>query len=144
MPDYPGLGQPLRSYHRPNQKHYSIGAHASCWGAQSDILPVRELAMMSIMDRLTDKEDWHEKVFDEDIVCEWEKETRAISDEELSGLATSGKYQKWDEDGRVVLSAESSERIRPLQNIMADGTFEMVNRKILVEDSLLTQYPKVC
>ena len=139
MPDYPGLGLSLRRYHRPDEKHYSIGAHASCWGAQSDILSVRELAVMSIMDRLTDKEDWHEKVFDEGVVSEWEKEARAISDVELSDLATSGKYQKWDEDGRIFVDAESSNHIRPLQNIIDEGTFAAVSRRIIVEYSLLTR-----
>jgi len=98
---------------------------------------------MSIMDHLTDKEDWHEKVFDEDVVSKWEKEAQAISDVELSGLATSGKYQKWDEDGRVAVNAESSEHIRPLQNIMNEDTFAAVSRRILIECSLLTRYQKV-
>lgn len=65
MPDYPGLGLPLR--HDPqslsdDKSHYPIGAHHGCWGATSNLIYVRELAMMSIMDRLTEKEDWHKKV----------------------------------------------------------------------------------
>lgn len=71
---YPGLGLPLLHMNQPytgsrvgeyEWKHYPIGAHASSPGAISDIIFVRELAMMNIMEQLTNKEDWNKKVFDE-------------------------------------------------------------------------------
>lgn len=94
MPDYPGLGLPLR--HNPDDfHHYPIGAHGSCHGSKSDLLPVRELAMMSVMESLTDKEDWHKKVFDDAVVSKWREEALAIPDEQFNTLAKQGKHQYW-------------------------------------------------
>ncbi|KAH8893651.1 hypothetical protein GQ53DRAFT_684136 [Thozetella sp. PMI_491] len=39
--------------------------------------------MMTLMDRLTDKPNWHKKVFDEDIVANWRKEALECSEKEL-------------------------------------------------------------
>jgi hypothetical protein len=47
--------------------------------------------MMNVMDKITDKPDWHKKAFDDNIVSKWRKEALAIPDEELFKLATSGK-----------------------------------------------------
>jgi hypothetical protein len=91
MPSYPGLGLPLRHYEQGNYNRYPIGAYAQDSGADSLPLLVRELAMMDVMDKITDKPDWHKKVFDDSIVSKWQKEALAIPDEELYKLATSGK-----------------------------------------------------
>jgi hypothetical protein len=48
-----------------------------CHGANDfigDRLTVRELAMLRFMDTVTDKPDWHVKVFDDEIVQKWKKE----------------------------------------------------------------------
>jgi hypothetical protein len=91
MPEYPGLGLALRYIPDDNALHYPIGAHGSCQGGQSDLLPVRELAMLSIMDRLTDKEEWHKKVFNDKIVSKWREEALAIPDAYFWKLAISDK-----------------------------------------------------
>lgn len=39
-----------------------------------NILTVRELNMMAIMDKITDKPDWDRKVFDDTIVQKWRQE----------------------------------------------------------------------
>jgi Protein of unknown function (DUF4246) len=126
MPNYPGLGLPLR--HDPHEYgHYPIGAHGNCFKASSDLLPIRELAMMSIMDRLTDKEDWHKKVFDDDIVSKWREEALAIPDEQFRNLAQSDKYQRWDGDGN--LRVENDRLLGhpdPLTGIMNANTFDCV------------------
>jgi len=128
MPKYPGLGLPLRHGVHNDFGYYPIGAHGSCFGSQSDILPVRELAMMGIMDRLTDKENWHKKVFDEEIVAKWRKEAFAIPDETWWSLAFQEKEQWWDVDGNLFLRDDSSKGGVPeLQGIMTDGTFECVS-----------------
>lgn len=59
---------------------------------------MRELAMMDIMDKLTDKPDWHKKVLDEEIVTKWKEEALAIPDDVLLKLSTAGKSQSWDEN----------------------------------------------
>lgn len=49
----------------------------------SSMLLVREVAMMIIMDRLTDKPDWHVKVFDDTITNKWIEEALALPVEPL-------------------------------------------------------------
>jgi len=126
MPNYPGFGLPLRHYPREGG-HYPIGAHGNCWGANSDIVPIRELAMMSIMDRLTDKDDWHKKVFDDEIVSKWRAEALAIPDEQFCMLAKRDRYQYWDEDGNVnVQDGRDAHDAEPLKGIMTTNTFDCV------------------
>lgn len=76
---YPGLGLPLRYYPpeydpREDHKFYPLGQHAHCCDSHSALLPVREVAMMNIMEQLTDKENWHKMVFNDEIVNQWRKE----------------------------------------------------------------------
>lgn len=85
--DYPGLGLPLRLNELQEVSSYPIGAHKSNYGSECDLISVRELAMMDIMDKLSDKLEWHKKVFDDVIVKKWKKEELAISDEQFIKLA---------------------------------------------------------
>jgi hypothetical protein len=89
MAKYPGLGLPLR--HKldleADDLSYPTGVHSFCSGSSTLPLSVRELAMMSIMETLTDKDDWHTKVFDERIVAKWREEARKIPDEYFWDLA---------------------------------------------------------
>jgi hypothetical protein len=126
MSKYPGLGLPLR-HHLQEEVHYPIGAHASCYGAKSDLLSIRELAMMSIMDSLTDKEDWQKKVFDDKTVSRWREEALAIPDEQFCDLATRDKSQYWDENGKLNLRHDYSADItKGLKGIMNTNTFDCV------------------
>lgn len=45
---------------------------------QSPRLTAREVAMLGVMNALTDKPDWHKKVFDDEIVGRWKEEALAI------------------------------------------------------------------
>ncbi|KAK7741270.1 hypothetical protein SLS63_000823 [Diaporthe eres] len=45
--------------------------------------------MMGIMDMLTDKEDWHKKVFIESVTEKWREEAMAIPDEDLMAAAAA-------------------------------------------------------
>lgn len=65
-PKYPGLGLPLLHEKREGDA-FPLGTHGDCYGGLSELVSVRELAMMAIMDQLTDKPEWHRKVFDEDV-----------------------------------------------------------------------------
>ncbi|KAF5680020.1 hypothetical protein FHETE_562 [Fusarium heterosporum] len=49
----------------------------------SEMLLVREVAMMIVMDRLTDKPDWHLKVYDDTITDKWIQEALALPVEQL-------------------------------------------------------------
>lgn len=53
------------------------------------MLPVREVAMIVIMDILTDKEDWHKKTFIKSITEKWRAEAMAILDEDLMAAAAA-------------------------------------------------------
>jgi hypothetical protein len=124
---YPGLGLPIRYNEQDNYGFYPIGAHGSNAGSESLPLFVRELAMMDIMEKLTDKPDWHKKVFDEEIVAKWRTEALAIPNLELYKLATSGKGQSWnnEEDGQVVLSDDEIKMIP--EGIMNGTAFQCVS-----------------
>ncbi|KAF5680281.1 hypothetical protein FDENT_8484 [Fusarium denticulatum] len=76
---YPGLGMNLRyhNYHHEDEI-YPTAIHYNSVGAESDMLLVREAAMMTVMNQLTDKPDWHVKVFDEQIAEKWIQEGLAL------------------------------------------------------------------
>ncbi|KAF2649455.1 hypothetical protein K491DRAFT_698080 [Lophiostoma macrostomum CBS 122681] len=127
MPKYPGLGLELRHNPQDDYGFYPIGAHGSCYASESELLPIRELAMMSIMDKLTDKEDWQKKVFDEAIVAKWRKEALEIPDQEFVKLATSDKYQYWDVNGYVTTREDNVYNSDPrgLEGVMDADTFNV-------------------
>jgi hypothetical protein len=129
MPEYPGLGLPLRHYPQENYGLYPMGTHGNCYGGDSNILPVREVAMMIIMDKLMDKENWHKKVFDDEIIAKWRKEALEYPDLSLWRQATGGKvnnrwtgrnYDQVDWDWLGV-------GIKPLKGIMSVETFDYVS-----------------
>jgi hypothetical protein len=92
MYQYPGLGLPLR--YKPESFSGFYPNSTSLYGSESELILVRELAMMGLMDTLTDKPDWHKKVFNDTIVEKWEKEALAIPDDTLYHLATVGKARR--------------------------------------------------
>ncbi|KAJ4292425.1 hypothetical protein N0V90_009087 [Kalmusia sp. IMI 367209] len=130
FPQYPGLGRPLQYELRRDEDQYPIGAHGGCVGSTFDPLAVREVAMMSIMERLTDKKNWHKKIFDEEIVAKWRIEALNIPDGEFWKIATSGKRQIWDSTGKVRIS---DDRLTPdclLEGIMNDNTFDCIIKEL--------------
>ncbi|KAL5353163.1 hypothetical protein ACLOAV_001196 [Pseudogymnoascus australis] len=88
---YPGVNLDLRHYPRRDTALYPLGAHANCRGADSKLLPVREVFMMVLMDRLSDKVDWHKKVFDEEIVAKWRKEALEQPEDKLFSQVVESK-----------------------------------------------------
>lgn len=77
---YPGIDLSLRQMF--TRGDYVIGAHPNS-NSSSLQLQVREVAMMGLMDRLTDKPNWHEKVLDKDIVSKWRQEAMAQPEDGL-------------------------------------------------------------
>lgn len=138
MPKYPGLGLPLR-HNDDTPGFYPIGAHSSCRGATSDLLPVRELAMMSIMERLTDKKGWHKKIFDEQTVSRWRKAALSIPDINLWSLATNGKTQLFNDDGTVTMMEHvAMEAVDPLEGIPTNAVFDCIKFLPMIVGSSLT------
>ncbi|KAM0346266.1 hypothetical protein ACHAPU_005693 [Fusarium lateritium] len=81
---YPGVNMALAK----GTGLYDIGAHYPIGfpeysSSQSSVIPVREVGMMLLMDTLTDKLDWHRKVFDDIIVQKWRDEARQQSEDGL-------------------------------------------------------------
>ncbi|KAG8160806.1 hypothetical protein KVR01_009070 [Diaporthe batatas] len=71
-------------------------------------LTAREVAMMGVMNVLTDKKDWHEKVFDDVIVARWKEEARSvplISDMAWEWCLTElrDKARRFEHTGRVLV-----------------------------------------
>ncbi|KAJ4396953.1 hypothetical protein N0V93_001176 [Gnomoniopsis smithogilvyi] len=133
---YPGLGLPVRFLAQSDQAlryrnqppTFPLGSHPNILGSTSILLPVREVAMMAIMDRLTDKPEWHRKVFDEAIVSKWKDEALAIPDEELMKVAAAPR-SGWDKprmrktykNGQVQLVEESPQKV---VGIMSEQAFD--------------------
>ncbi|KAH7324422.1 hypothetical protein B0I35DRAFT_467262 [Stachybotrys elegans] len=98
MQQYPGLGLPLRQYDQPGQirekgEIYPIGIHPDCDGSNSAMLLVREVAMMMVMNNLTDKPNWEDKVFDDVIAEKWIEEALAIPVNPLYDSIARGKQE---------------------------------------------------
>jgi hypothetical protein len=85
LPEYPGWNLDLRWHDQMEDRSvtYPMGIHYNSRGAQSEMLLVREIAMMMVMDRLTDKPNWHIKVFDDEITEKWKTEALAWPNEDL-------------------------------------------------------------
>ncbi|KAI4676520.1 uncharacterized protein J4E88_007438 [Alternaria novae-zelandiae] len=123
MNEYPGFGLPLRNWEWSNYGFYPIGSHHNAYGSESEIIPVRELAVMDVLEKLTDKPDWHQKVFDDEIVAKWRNEALAIPDQHFWHLATAAKSQYWThDDDRLELHDDRQSCI--LENILDEGTFD--------------------
>ncbi|KAH8722611.1 hypothetical protein GQ44DRAFT_807457 [Phaeosphaeriaceae sp. PMI808] len=81
---YPGLGLPV---------HYmeNVDSYRAAMESSLKRIYVRELAIMSIMEKLTDKPNWQKKVFDDIIVAKWHEKALAIHNELLFYIAASSK-----------------------------------------------------
>lgn len=86
--------------------------------------------MMYVMDRLTDKADWHKKVFDDAIVSKWRKEAFEIPDEYFWAEATGAKgRQTADGQVRNIITRYIGGKIKGekrLENIMSQEAFDYV------------------
>ncbi|KAI1307119.1 hypothetical protein F5Y03DRAFT_405701 [Xylaria venustula] len=93
MPLYPGAGLPLWALVRPlHNDVYPSVLHERDSDSCSPLLQVREVAMMHIMDILTDEVNWHKKVFDKNIVARWREKALAYPNEVLWKLAIDPLY----------------------------------------------------
>ena len=128
---YPGLGMPLKHFPQGErgQAVFPIGSHTNVSGSKSEMLPVREVAMMMVMDRLTDKADWHKKVFDDTIVAKWRDEALAIPDDELYTLAARGKKRfDAEEMYHETYPNDFDSRLKRPKGIISGDTFNWVRQ----------------
>ncbi|GLB36554.1 putative protein of unknown function (DUF4246) [Lyophyllum shimeji] len=61
--------------------------------AQLPLTTLREFRMMQLIDQLTDKPDWHKKIFDETIVAKWKAEV--LSEDDENDVGVSEKMVDW-------------------------------------------------
>src|SRR5690242_9924231 len=93
--EYPGVNLSLRD-HLGFDKHgggipgYPIG-FPEYPRSDSAVLQMREVAMMMLMDTLTDKPNWHDKVFDDAIVAKWRAEACQQPEDGLFARIMQGK-----------------------------------------------------
>ncbi|KAM0426062.1 hypothetical protein ACHAPT_008693 [Fusarium lateritium] len=129
---YPGLGLDLR-FHDQNEGRdeiYPVGIHPNCFYAESEMLLVREVAMMIIMDRLTDKPDWHIKVFDDTITQKWIEEGLAFPVRPMyNEIVRDGKPAQDSSDpaGSPTVAARDRYHPKVLKTILDRGCLEYVS-----------------
>ncbi|KAK4173741.1 hypothetical protein QBC36DRAFT_303405 [Triangularia setosa] len=83
---YPGVNVDLRQLIQKGTSgidFYRLGSFEGCKHYQTPVLFVREVAMTLLMDRLTDKPDWHKKVFNEETVAKWKREALAAPEDDI-------------------------------------------------------------
>ncbi|KAK4198028.1 hypothetical protein QBC40DRAFT_284400 [Triangularia verruculosa] len=84
---YPGVNIDLRHLNQEEGRlgfdYYRLGSFEGLDDYQTPLLYVREVAMTLLMDRLTDKPNWHEKVFNEEIVAKWRQEALTAPEDEI-------------------------------------------------------------
>ena len=107
---YPGVNLPLRHLSKDG---FRIGSSPDDWDSLSDLLPMREVAMMLLMDRLTDKPNWNEKVFDEAIVAKWRAEALSQPEDAVYSEIVAGKDVPMPKRTRIITEA-AFDYVRPL------------------------------
>ena len=96
---------------------FLMGHHSSCQYLDVDTctsLVVREIAMMMIMERFTDKPEWHLEIFDDEIASQWAAEALELPVKPL-----------YDEIMRDRGSFET-DGVRPLDSILDRSCVEYV------------------
>lgn len=87
--------------------------------------------MMAIMDRLTDKPEWHRKVFDDAIVSKWKQEAMAVPDEEWMKVAAA-PGSEWVRPRRRVIHTDGQTRqvavaAQEVVGVMSEQAFDYVS-----------------
>ncbi|KAF4436169.1 hypothetical protein F53441_13313 [Fusarium austroafricanum] len=82
----------------PHPKHLYPGVNLALRDmpdmySNSTVVPVKEVAMMILMDTLTDKPDWHKKAFDETIVQKWRNEALSMSEDGMYARILQDKLE---------------------------------------------------
>jgi len=116
--EYPGVNLPLRHLKQGGNHgvdFYRLGSFEGASLSQSELVQVREVAMMILMDRLTDKPNWHEKVFDDTIVAKWRNEALTQPEDDIHQEIIAGKNIKKPARTRIITEAAFDYVGLPLQ-----------------------------
>jgi hypothetical protein len=80
--------------------------------------------MLALMNALTDKPGWEDKVFDEEIVARWGSEAAALKDEEFGVFVEGEDGEEWDvdvDDGGVEAPEATAGAAGPPEPLHASG-----------------------
>lgn len=102
---YPGVNLPLRFIKQDGEggvDFYRLGSSDGLVDTASGLLPAREVAMMILMDRLSDKPGWEDKVFRDDIVAKWRQEALSQDEEGLYRQILDGKKAPMPARARLI------------------------------------------
>lgn len=80
---------------------------------------------MDIVSKLTDKPDWHRKVFDETIVANWKKEAMAVPDE-VWATAAAAPGSDWDPSVKK-RRLDRGEMERKIPNVISEQVWDYVS-----------------
>lgn len=116
---YPGVNLPLHHLKQGGQfwgatvgvDYYRVGSCEGVNDAESELLQVREVTMMILMDRLTDKPNWHDKVFDDAIVAKWRQEALSQDEKPMHQTILGDKELSLPERTRL-MTAEAFDYVR--------------------------------
>lgn len=90
---------------------------------------------MAIMDRLTDKPEWHRKVFDDAIVSKWKDEALAVPDEEWTKVITAPESGRDVPRKRTVYVDGQSQVVEitapKVVGVMSEQAFDYVSPSLL-------------
>lgn len=113
---YPGLGDYYIFLPDIEGPYYPTGVDYLSPCVKTDILPIREVAMMSIMEEITNKSGWEDKVFDQSIVRKWRKEALNQDYQQLYN-----KITQWRQDVGALHG------LRKPKHIMSEKAFDYVS-----------------
>ncbi|KAH8880219.1 hypothetical protein GQ53DRAFT_704441 [Thozetella sp. PMI_491] len=145
---YPGINVDLK-YPRLRNIYVDSGPiYDVCGGFDDTPIQVREVFMMNLMDRLTDKPDWNRKVFDDTIVSKWRKEALEAPEKELFDeiMSKSRMPRLPFPQSRILTEGAFNFCIRELRAKAAHfektglvPTLDSIGRAIVKSDTLVTQ-----
>ncbi|KAF7977247.1 hypothetical protein HWV62_4361 [Athelia sp. TMB] len=109
-----------------------------CKTSQLRLTPLRELAMMRLMNEITDKPDWNSKVFDETIVAKWKSEATA---------ASGARDEAEDEDADAIDNELSEEMVEyciselryKAQQFSENGLVTAYDGDVVKSDSIISE-----
>ncbi|KAK4451303.1 hypothetical protein QBC34DRAFT_436837 [Podospora aff. communis PSN243] len=103
---YPGWNRTLYWQYEQDDDHdregkYLSGFRTDYWSTNSDMILVREVAMMQVMELITDKPNWHVDIFDDAIAAQWGKEALQVPNNHYWRTCSNFEEGDWKvgEDG---------------------------------------------
>jgi hypothetical protein len=114
--------QRVRRWQKQQGGRIQTGFWTDYWGHNSDMILVHEVAMMQVMERITDKPDWHIKISDDETARQWEQETLDRPNDHTGGpiptfmIKAGRSIRTMGQAGILVLTNRRESSIRSASN----------------------------